>query len=175
MAKNTKNADAALAVKLIVGIGKRFANVGQLTFAGSSYTPAQVTAKLQRLVALRADVDAAKATLKVKMAAEDAEAPSLRDFMVLFVAFVMATYANVADALADFGLKPKKARGSLTADEIAAANAKRQATRKARNVMGKKQRLEVMGDVTGVTITPVVAAPQPVATAHSNANGPTHA
>ena len=176
MAKhNTRTADAALAKQLIAGTAKRLANVGQLTIAGITLTPAQVTDKLQQLVALRADVDAARAALEVKVAAEKASAPSLRDFMVLFVAFVMATYAGLADALADFGLQPKKAPAPRTAEELAAANAKRKATRAARGVMGKKQRKVVKGDVTGVTITPIVApqpvAPQPVVPANGKADG----
>ena len=165
---STRNADAALAGKLIAGTGKRFANVGQLTFAGSTFTPSQVTDKLQQLVALRNDVNAARAALKVKETVEDAQAPSLRDFMLLFVAFVKASFANLADALADFGLQPKKVRAPLTTDEQAAANAKREATRAARKVMGSKQRKAVKGDVTGVTITPQ-AAPQPVAPANGKA------
>jgi hypothetical protein len=175
MAKNkNQNAEAALAGKLIAGIGKRFANVGQLMFAGSTFTPAQVTDKLNQLVALRADVNAAKAALKVKVAAEDAQAPSLREFMLLFVAFVKATFANLADALADFGLQPRKAAAPRTAAENAAANAKRAATRAARGVIGAKKRKAVKGDVTSVTITPNVT-PQPIAPANGKADAPKQA
>ena len=53
-----RTADAALAEKLIGGIGKRFANAEKLTFAGSTVTPAQVTDKLQQLVTLRSDANA---------------------------------------------------------------------------------------------------------------------
>jgi hypothetical protein len=156
--KHTRTADAALAGKLVTGIGKRFANVGQLTLAGRTFTPAQVTDKLERLVTLRANVNAAKAALRVAVAAEAAEAPSLRDFMVLFVALVMATFAGLADVLLDFGLAPKKVAAPRTAEQTAAANAKREATRAARKVMGSRQRKAVKGDVTGVIITPEVAA-----------------
>jgi hypothetical protein len=170
MAKHsTRTADAALAGRLIAGIGKRFANVGALTFAGSTLTPAQVTDKLNQLVALRNDVNVARANLKVKVAAEQASAPSLREFMLLFVAFVKASFAGLADALGDFSLQPKKARAPRTTEEIAAANAKRKATRAARGVMGSKQRKNVKGDVTGVTVTPIVA-PQPVAPANGKAD-----
>jgi hypothetical protein len=133
------------------------------------FTPAQVTDKLKQLVALRADVNDAKAAAKVKIAAEAAQAPSLRDFMVLFVAFVKATFADLADALADFGLQPKKVAAPRTAQQIAAANAKRAATRAARGVLGSRKRKAVKGDVTGVTVTPVVAA-QPVAPANGKAD-----
>jgi len=154
-----KSADAALAEKLIGGIGKRLANNGQLLLAGSTFTSAQVTDKLQQLVNLRSDVNAAKANTTAKIAAEEANAPALRLFMEAFVTFVKAAFASQPDALADFGLRPRKVPAPKTAVELAAANARRQATRQARGVLGSKKRALVKGDVTGVTITPTVSPP----------------
>ena len=54
-------------------------------------------------------MDDAKATLKAKIVAEAAQAPSLRHLLVEFATFVKATYSNSPDVLADFGLKPKQA------------------------------------------------------------------
>jgi hypothetical protein len=85
---------------------------------------------------------------------------------------VKAAFGNQPDALADFGVPPKKTRAPLPTDKQAAANAKREATRAARKVMGAKQRKDVKGDVTGVTITPIAAAP-PVAADHTAPNAPT--
>ena len=133
-----RTADAALAEKLIGGVGKRLANAGQLMIAGSTFTPAQVTDKLQQLVSLRSDVNTAKANTKAKIATEEADAPSLRLFMEAFVTFVKAAFANLPDALADFGLRPRKVPAPRTAEEKAAANAKRAATRAARGVLGSK-------------------------------------
>ena len=50
--------------------------------------------------------------------------------MSAFVAFVKATFGNSPDVLADFGLKPRKARTPLTIDQMAAAV--REARRNAR-------------------------------------------
>jgi hypothetical protein len=47
--------------------------------------------------------------------------------MAAYVAFVKATFGASPDALADFGLKPRKARPPLTIDQMAAAAAKRTA------------------------------------------------
>jgi hypothetical protein len=159
MATKTVHSDPALATKLIAGTNKHLTNLGQLTFASASFTAAQVTTQLQAIVQLRADVDAAKAVTQARLAALHAETPAQHAFLDAFVSFVKATFSKSPDVLADFGLAPKKARTPLTVDAKAAAAAKRAATRAARNTMGSKQRKAVKGDVTGVVVTPVKAAP----------------
>jgi hypothetical protein len=157
--KKTVHSDAVLATQLIAGTNKHFANAGQLAFASASFTPAQVTTHLQALVQLRADVDAAKVVTQAKLAVLRADMPTERAFMDAFVSFVKATFSKSPDVLADFGLKPKKAATPPTVDAKAAAVAKRASTRAARNTKGAKQRKAVKGDVTGVVVTPVKAAP----------------
>jgi hypothetical protein len=70
--------------------------------------------------------------------------------------------------LADFGIHPKT-RAPLTVEAEAAASAKRASTRAARNTMGSKQKLDVMGDVVGITVTPITAA-KPTVTAQRGPN-----
>jgi hypothetical protein len=156
-----KSSVAALAGKLIAGTGKHLAGTTQVMLVGGSYTPAEVTTKLQRIVTLRSDVDAAKAAAKTKLAAEKADMPALRIFRDAYVAYVKAAFGNAPDALADFGLTPKKARTPATSEQKAAAAAKRKATRAARGTMGSKQKRNVKGNVVGITVTPVTA-PTPV-------------
>ncbi len=162
MAKNSrsKNKDAALATVLIAGIQKHFGNVPSITFAGRTMTPAQLTSDLQVLVNLRSDVIAAQTAAKAKLATEESQAPAIDATMVAFVDFVRGMFAGQPEALADFGQKTKKARKPLTADEQAAANAKRQSTREARGVVGKEKRKAIKGTVTGVVIAPVVSTPE---------------
>ena len=71
-------------------------------------------------------------------------------------------FGTQADVLADFGLAPEKARTPLTVEQKAAAAAKREATRVARGTKGAKAKKGIKGAVTGVVMTPVVAA-EPVA------------
>jgi hypothetical protein len=52
-----------------------------------------------------------------------------------------AAYGSALDVLADFGLKPKKARTPATVEAKAAAVAKRTATRAARHTLGSVQML----------------------------------
>jgi hypothetical protein len=157
-----KGTVVALAQQLIAGTNKHLASMAQVIFAGSSFTPPQITGKLQALVNLRNDVNAAEATTKAKLASEKADMPALRTFMGAFVTFVKATFGGQPDVLADFGIHPK-ARAPLTVEAKAAAAAKRKATRAARHTMGSKQKKDVKGAVTGIVVTPVNAT-QPEAT-----------
>ena len=129
-----------LAKQLVAGATKRFSTASSLTFGNGTFTPAQVEAFLKTLIDLRSAVDDAKAATKAKINAEAAQAPSLRSQMAAFVAFVKATFGSSPDALADFGLKPKKTRAPLTIEQKAAAAAKRAATRAARHTMGSRQK-----------------------------------
>jgi hypothetical protein len=159
----TKGTVVALATKLIAGTSKHLGNGAQVTFAGGSYTATEITSKLQKLVTLRNNVEAAKASTRVKLAAEAADMPALRTFMGALVTYVKAVYGSAPDVLADFGVFPK-ARAPMTVEAKTAAAAKRRATRVARNTLGSKQKKDIKGDVTGITVTPVVATKPSTAT-----------
>jgi hypothetical protein len=148
----------ARAQALMAGAKKHLSSGTQVALAGQSLTPAQVVEKLQALVDLRTAVDAAKASTKAKLAAEQAQTPSLRTFMDAFVMHVKAAYQNSPDVLADFGIHPK-ARATPTVEAKTAAVAKRASTRAARHTLGSKQRLAIKGDVTGVILSPIVSKP----------------
>ncbi len=163
----TKRAD--LAKQLIAGTQKHLANVPSMTIASGTYTPSQIESQLQQLATLRANVETAKAALKDSLVAEEAQAPALSALQDAFIAYVKAITGNVPSVLTDFGIPPKKKPAPRTAEQLAAAKAKRDATRKARGTKGSKQKKDVKGAVTGVTIVPTTAAaaapsPNPPAT-----------
>jgi hypothetical protein len=165
---DSKGQVVALAKQMIAGADKHLAKTTQVALVGSSFTPAQIASKLQTLVDLRSDVNAAKAATVAKLAVETAQAPALRTFMSALASYVKAAYGTSPDVLADFGIAPK-ARTPLTVEAKAAATAKRAATRAARHTMGTKQKKGVKGDVTGILLTPVKAPSPTVATPSSPA------
>jgi hypothetical protein len=75
-----------------------------------------------------------------------------------FKRIVQGMFAESPDTLADFGLKPLKVGARTVATKVDAI-ARAAATRKARHTMGSQQKKEVKGDVTGITVTPVVTPP----------------
>ncbi len=171
-----KKKETVLAQQMGAGIRKHFSNVSSLTFGNSPFTPAQIEASLQTLIDLRTAVEDARAAIQAKVAADNAQAAPLRSQMAALVAFVKVTFGNTPDVLADFGLKPNKARTPLTLDQKAAASAKRAATRAARHTMGSKQKKEVKGTITTIVASPTTpaappVAPSPVAGAPNQGNG----
>ena len=142
------------AAKLLEGTHKHLGTGAQVMLLGGTMTPAEVAARLQRLVDLRAAVDASKALTKANLMTEQAEAPALQTFVSTYLHFLKAAYGTQPDVLADFGISVRD-RTPPTIETQLVAVAKRAATRVARNTMGPRQRLKVKGDVTGVAITPV--------------------
>jgi hypothetical protein len=156
-----KGQEAVEAKQLSAGAAKHLGSTTQVTLLGSTLTPAEIVAKLDSIVTLRADVDAARASTKAKIALESSNMPALRAFKSAFVSYVKGAFGGQPDVLADFGITPK-ARATSTVDAKAGAVAKRKATRAARHTMGTQQKKGVKGDVTGVVVTPITAAPSTV-------------
>jgi hypothetical protein len=160
MARNTKNKGlvVATAKQFVAGTAKHLGSMAQVTLLGSSFTPAQLESKLQALVDLRSDVDAARAAATAKLANEAAQTPALLALMGALESFVKATFGASPDVLADFGLAPK-ARAQVTVETKAVANAKRKATRAARHTMGPKQKKGIVGVIPDVITIPTTASP----------------
>ena len=138
---------------LIAGSEQLMTGTNPVSLVGSMFTPAEVRARLQAIVNLRADVEAAQGLVKARLAAEAAAMPANLAFVSAVTAHVKVAHP-APDALAAFGIHPK-ARTPLTLEAQAAAAAKRAATRAARHTMGSRQKASIKGDVTGVIVTPV--------------------
>src|SRR5579859_1166273 len=156
--KPGKNNTAARARGFAAGTSKYYTDPNEvLELGGASYTVAEIQAKLARIGELRDAVLAAQVAARTRVAAERAELPALTAFLADYAAFVKARFGTAHGKLADFTLVPPKARRALTPEEKAAAKAKREATRKARHTMGPLQKKGIVGNVTGVVVTPIVA------------------
>ena len=127
---------------MIAGVNKRFPNGTQeVQVGGTTFTVTGLTALLQSFVDNRDAVEASKATTMAKVEAERVQAPSQLAVICAFQTVVRGTFGNSADALADFGLAPLKARTPTSTEQKAVSAAKRIATRKARGTMGKNQKI----------------------------------
>jgi hypothetical protein len=154
----TKAAALAHVQALVAGTTKHLPN-GSFTFGGTVYTAASLIQVLQGLASAMTARDAAQAGAKDALAAEHAAETQVSPILLAYKRFLLLTFANATQTLADFGLTPAKARTPLTTEQLAARNAKAKATRIARGTTSKKQKLAVKGNVTGVTVTPVIVPP----------------
>jgi hypothetical protein len=150
----TKAASLAHVQALIAGTTKHFPN-GSFTFGGTTYTSASLIQVLQGLANAMQARDAAQSGAKDALAAEHTAQTQVGPILLAYKHYVLLTFANATQTLADFGLTPPKARAPLTTAQRAAKAAKAKATRAARGTTSKKQKLAIKGDVTGVTVTPI--------------------
>jgi hypothetical protein len=176
-----KNQATALArvQALIAGMQKHFPN-GQFTLGNMSFTTASLVQTLQSLADALTALNDAHASVKDGVAVLRTTEANVRPVIRACTNYLRATFGDSTAQLDDFGLRALKARTPLATDKRVVAVAKQKATRVARGTKGKKQKLAVKGDVTGVLVTPVTtpshasptaspAAPAPVATAPSAA------
>src|SRR5260370_18158381 len=118
---------------------------------------------MQDFVDAREAVEASKAATRAKVETERTRAPSQRAVIRAFEKVVRGTFGNAADVLADFGLAPAKVPTPQTAEQNAAAVAKPDATRKARQTMGKVQKKGVKGAVKATLVVTPLDGPAPTA------------
>jgi hypothetical protein len=149
---------------LISGTQKHY-TTGTLTVGGVSYDPATLIQTLQGLGNALAASDMAKAEWNDALKSLRDESVKVEPVVRAYQSYLVSSLGNAPSTLADFGLAPRKVRAPLTAQEQAAAAAKRKATRTARNTMGSQQRKKVKGNVTSVVVTPIVAGPPSVQSA----------
>lgn len=142
------------------------------TLSGVTYTSTQlvtvITALLDASTALTAERAAMKAALLAReksITQNGAVVREVRDTLTLM-------FNNVPATLSAFAIAPRKARKPLTAEARAAATAKLRATRKARGTTSKKQKAQISGNVTGVSITPITGSADPAPTATTAAAAP---
>jgi hypothetical protein len=139
---------------LVSGIPKYCPNM-VFNVAGTTYTAAEaVTFVTNALTAVSAVATAKTGWADAKLAAAKVLAQDGPTVTAIRESIALMFDANTT-TLAAFLIAPKKPRTPLSAAARAAATAKAKATRLARGTKGKKQKAEISGNVTGVTITPV--------------------
>ena len=165
--KQSKAKTLAAVQALIAGTNKHFPN-GSLTFGNATYPAASLVTRLQGLITAMQTVDGLHAALKDALIAQHGERADVGPLIKAYTTYLHALYGNATQTLADFGLAPRKVPTPPSVETLAAAKAKAAATRKARGTAGKKQKLAIKGNVTGVDVTPItVTETSPAQPAHA--------
>src|SRR5215472_12024590 len=143
--------------KVLSGIDQYLAAVKTITIAGKDYAPSDLKPLFQADLDAAAASDAAKAAWKLAVVAERQARARVAFIRRALHAFVALTYGDPSQALADFDFAPKKT-GAPSAETKAQALAKRSATRKARHIMGSRQRKKIKAPAPQPSPAPVAAA-----------------
>ena len=152
--KSSKASVLARMQAIIAGTLKHFPN-GSFTLGNAPYTTSSLVALFQSLIDAIDALAAAQASAKDAVTAMRGVKAKVAPVYLDYKRFLLATFRTATPALSDFGLEPPKAPKPRSGEQMAAAAAKAEATRKARGTVGKKKKLTVKGDVTGVVVTPV--------------------
>lgn len=138
---------------LVSGILANFDSGSSLSINGGTYPVADLVARLQERIAAAEKTKASKnqwhADVQSERQVEVALGPLLRGMQK----YLEGHYGEGSAKLAEFGFTPRKPR-KVSAKTKADAAVKADATRKARNTVGKKQRLAIKAP-------PPAASPQP--------------
>jgi hypothetical protein len=149
---------------IIAGIKKRLQGSPPIVLGGVSYTADGLVALFQ------SQIDAGNATVSAKgqwsqaVQNERAVTKKINGALIGFQEIVRQMFDNAPDALADFGLAPRKVAKRDPLTNVVAAE-KNRATREARHTLGKKAKLDIQGTVTAASVAAAVAAtigPEPV-------------
>jgi hypothetical protein len=157
-----KNRLAARVRQFVAGAKKRFPNRDQpILVGGTTFTVDGLTSAMQRFVDNREAVEVSKSLTKAKVEIERVQAPSQLALVRAFETVLRGMFGDSPDALADFGLAPRKLPPTRSTEEKAVIAAKRVATRKARGTMGKNQKKTHKGSITAkLVVTPVIVSPE---------------
>jgi hypothetical protein len=158
-------ASALEGVRALIAGTQKHTPTSTLAFGNATYASASLVQMFQSLVDAMTAHEVASAKAKDVL-------PVLRDVVTkvgpvlrAYRRFLVATYGNATETLADYGLKPPKAKAPRTSEQKASAAAKLRATRKARGTTSKKQKASIHGVVTTQAATPPAppAPPKPTA------------
>jgi hypothetical protein len=157
MSKTNKVARSDRNRKAIAGVKKHYANAPSIVVDGVSYKPSDVEKVLQD------SIDAADATSSAATAfhkAVEAEKAANAKGDVLYRglrAFLITQFRTNPETLDDFGITLTQ-KQVPDANTVATAVKKREATRKARSTMGKRQKAAIKGQ-TPIATPPNTAKP----------------
>jgi hypothetical protein len=155
-------ASALASVRALIAGTQKHTPTGSLTVGNASYAAESLIQILQSLAdAMKAHDDAQAKAKDVLAALRDVTAkvgPVVRAYR----RYVVAMYGTAVETLADYGLKPPKARAPRTREQKATAASKLRATRKARGTTSKKQKASIHGAVTAPAETSATPPTPPV-------------
>jgi hypothetical protein len=157
-------------LSLIAGLLAYFQPGDPFALAAGIMTRDQLIALFQQFVAAAEGTKSSNAVWRSDVQAERAMELMVAPVRAGLKSILQGRFGKSGTQLLKFGITPLKASLKTTAVKTAAV-AKAQATRAARGTKGSVQKKEIVGNVTGVLITPMTAGPAvPVTT--GNAAGP---
>ncbi len=138
------------------GFRKHCVKDGGMIINTKKRTGAKIASELERRAAAEDAVGAARAALQAALDDRDRIEKETQEYYDAVRAMVFVAFGKSPEILVDFGLEPAKPPRQLTTEEKKAAVEKARATRAARHVMGRRQRLKIRAEPAPVEAPVVV-------------------
>jgi hypothetical protein len=160
---NTRVSVEARYQTLVAGILANLAGELSLSIGGGTYALADLVARFQGAIAAEEKAKASQNQWHMDVQSARQIEAALSPLFKGMQRYVQGRYGEDNAKLAEFGFAPTKPRKTTTKAKAAAA-VKAQATRKARNTVGKNQRKAITAPpATSPVASPQPATPQPAA------------
>ena len=156
--KSSKNSQVLAASQLMSGIETHYKKSESLPLQSKTVSVASILAMLPSRIDAARSAEAARATWRAAVQKEHDLRAQTDALLAAVVQYVSVVHGPSVDALADFGLAPRKPPRALSGAEIAQKAAKAKATRAARHTLGDRQRAKIKG---GATPPPAIVATPP--------------
>jgi hypothetical protein len=142
-------------VTLVGALSANYAASDTFELPSGTYTIPELTQGFDAYIAAAATVGAADLAYHAAVEKEQSLRASTSVLRTELKAYIAARIGKSATEMAAYGFVPAKTPVMSPKAKVAGA-VKAEATRVARGTMGSKQKQEITGNVTSVTITPVV-------------------
>jgi hypothetical protein len=166
--KKSRSSEAAALQRLSNGLGIHSQTLPHAVIGGVTMATADLQSRLQVRIEQGKAVEVARAAWQNAVKTDRQARTQAKTFVSSLKQTVLAAFVGQIDALADFGLSPRKAV-VVSPDTKVAAALKAKATRAARHTMGPKQKASIKG---AVVVTPATATPVADATGAVTPPGP---
>jgi hypothetical protein len=159
-----KKNDVSVAMQKIVTASEEHLGGKTVVLQGKLWKSADLVKALQGAIAALHATDALHASW-IKAVADEKSTykTAILPLIKALRAYIVATFGETSQVYIDFGFPQPKPRAKPSIETNSTALQQRRATRKARNTMGKKQRLAIKGVVQPVTAQAAATSPSPAA------------
>jgi hypothetical protein len=144
MPRHAKSTKVVRDRSMLAGLKKHSELLSRAIVGGILKSPAAVAARFQAHLEALDEVAAKHAAWRAALSHEERLEKELKKLMKTVGLQLTSVYGDDSPTLRDFGLAPRK-NVKISAEKMVVTVAKRNATRKARHTMGKKQKKAIKG------------------------------
>ncbi len=144
MPRHAKSTKVLRGRSMVAGLKEHAAELPNIAWGPGLRSVHEIAARFQAHLDALDEVAAREALWRAAVVKEARLEKELKKLLQRLTLFLQAVYGDESGRLRDFGLKPRK-KAKISAQKMMFTIAKRNATRKARGTMGKKQKKAIKG------------------------------